>query len=268
MRIPTFLGGALLVLALGTVAGCSSSSSASSATSSTVVSTASCATKGVPGKYDAEQLRATSTAIEAKAGAQFTTEFQELSIGSHAVLVTLQPGQEALAAQLEATYGDAVSITVGATPYCNGPGPSPACPQLPRELPTPPGVTVVAVAPETTVVAGKNINASLRVSTGPGASYRGVVGDPQPGLLVDPGTRKVTGAVSGTWTSAGSTVDLGPNGVKYVAAISGTSLCGGSRGSVVPAGHYDVLFWVPGPSASSGYFAAPVPVTVTKPAGA
>ena len=263
MRSTTFAGAVLLVLGLGTVAGCSSSSS--SGTSTTVVTPVSCTGGGVPGKYSPAQLRQTSLAIEAAAGGNFTTEFQELSIGPHAVLVSLQPGQAALAAHLEATYGEAVTITVGNTPYCNGPGPSPACPVLPRSVALPAGVTVTAVAPDTTVAGGRSISASIRVATGSSTSFTGSVGAPQQGLVVRAGTRTVVGTTAGTHTSVAVAVDLGPGQVKYVAATAGTALCGGARGSVVPPGRYDALFWVPGTTAGTGYFATPVPVTVSKP---
>ena len=193
-------------------------------------------------------------------------EFLGVGQGASTVELTLMAGDEALAARIASAFGPKVSISVGLTSYCGGPGRSPVCTAMPVGDPLPSGLTLKLVVDRRTLKAGAEGNAVLvEHETGSG-TFQMDTGQPLVAWLVRPGTRKVVGAldVGTAGTGYAPQVKKGQDG--RIPVAFGTARCDGGVGSAMPPGHYDVVVYMhpetPGPGPV--YYAPGVPVVVTR----
>jgi len=169
-----------------------------------------------------------------------TSAYESVGIGKDAVVVELRPGQEAVAAQIEAKYGNEVHLTVGTTTYCHGPGLSTVCPSFEPGSPLPPGLRLVLTLSHKTITPTDALGATLAVTNqGPG-TFMMDMGQPLVASIVTPGSLHVVGTFSGSVSGTGFGMELPPGHSGQVPVIVGTSRCDGGRGSALPAGHYGV----------------------------
>ena len=192
-------------------------------------------------------------------------QYISLGLGGSTVEVGLMAGREVLAAQIAMMFGPKVSITVGLTSYCGGPGRSPVCSSVPVGDPLPSGLNLKLNVEERTIKTGDFGNATLVVSeSGPG-TFQMDTGQPLVAQLVRPGTRHVVGTYDAGVAGTGYGPRLEPGQVERIPIVFGTARCDGGVGSAVPAGRYDIVVYMhhetPGPGPV--YYAPAVPVVVT-----
>jgi len=169
-----------------------------------------------------------------------TSAYESVGISQDAVVVDLGPGQEAVAAQIEAKYGNEVQLTVGTTTYCHGPGLSTVCPSFEPGSPPPRGLRLVLTLDQKTIKPTDALGATLAVTNeGPG-TFSMNLGQPLVASIVTPGSLHVVGSFSGSVGGTGLALELGPGQSHPIPVIVGTARCDGGRGSALPAGHYGV----------------------------
>jgi len=169
-----------------------------------------------------------------------TSAYDSVGIGQDAVVVDLGPGQEAVAAQIEAKHGNEVQLTVGTTTFCHGPGLSTVCPSFESGSPPPHGLRLVLTLSQKSIEPTDALGATLTVTNeGPG-TFMMDTGQPLVASIVTPGSLHVVGSFSGSVSGTGFGMDLPPGQSHSIPVIVGTSRCDGGRGSALPAGHYGV----------------------------
>ena len=123
--------------------------------------------------------------------------FAGVGIGEHTIIVMLFPGREALAAQIEARFGNAVTITVGSTPYHCGDGNSTKCPPLQGNSNLPSGLHLTLKLGVATMHTTGSINAQLVVQEDSATPLAMDPGQPLVADIVRPGTRTVVASYGG-----------------------------------------------------------------------
>jgi hypothetical protein len=188
-----------------------------------------------------------------------------LGLGASTVDVDLMAGHEALAARVAKIFGPKVSITVGLTSYCGGPGRSPVCSSMPVGNPLPSGLILDLVVDHRTIKTGDFGNATLVVSeVGPG-TFQMDTGQPLVAQVVRPGSRRVVGTYDAgvAGTGYGPKVNAGQD--EMIPVVFGTARCDGGVGSALPTGRYDVIVYMhhEGPGPGPVYYSPAVPIVVT-----
>ena len=136
-----------------------------------------------------------AVAAEAKPGGS-----NIVSIGScpgGPVLVGLGPGQELLAHQLWAHYGDQMALTVGLTTYNGHPGRSPKCGVLATPASLPEGLRLSLHLRMSRVRTGSMLSGTVLIHEDGPASFDMDTGQPLQAVVVRTGTRRVVGVYSG-----------------------------------------------------------------------
>jgi hypothetical protein len=160
------------------------------------------------------------------------------------IVVGLAPGQESLAHELWARYGDDVSITVGLTSYDGSPGKSPLCGVVPASDSIPTGLHFALDLPSPSIQSGSNFGGNVAISeSGPG-SFQMDTGQPIEAVVVVPGTRRVVGVYGEGIGGTGYVKDVTPGQSETIPVVGGTARCDGGVGSVLPPGHYQVIVQV------------------------
>ena len=167
--------------------------------------------------------------------------FYSLGIGQHTFNIDLFPGREALAAELERRFGDAVTIQIGTTRYCRGPGHSARCADVQGAVALPDGLHLALTLDhdrlQGTAAAG---DGTLHVRyDGPGA-FRLETGRPIVAHLVKPGTRTVVGTFTGMVAGTGLGLALTGGQERSIDVLIGLARCDGGLGSALPPGTYGV----------------------------
>jgi hypothetical protein len=213
-----------------------------------------------PGKYSHAELQALRPQVEAEIEGKFT----EIGEGQNAIIVGLGPGREPLAAHLIDKFGDALELTVGATPYCGRPGTSPPCLPLPDAQPLPAGLRLALQLDHSTVAATDlTVSGTLVVTNdGPG-TFQFDSGEPISGVIVNAGNREptATGVLPIAGVGYGATLTAGQQFA--VGVTIGTALCGGATGSKLPPGTYDVVAGIGVREGQPTFFAPAAPLAVT-----
>ena len=220
-----------------------------------------CGSRAPPGTYSPAQLAATQQSLmRATAG-----QFLGVGIAEGTVDLTLMAGDEALAARIARTYGSEVTIGVGLTSYCGGPGLSPVCPPMPNGNLLPTGLSLTLVLQHTSIRSGALGSGDLVVHEGGPGTFTMDTGQPITAELVRPGTRKVVGTYDAGIGGTGYGPNLTAGQSEQVPVVWGAARCDGGIGSAVPPGRYEVLAYAhheergPGPL----YYAPGVSITVT-----
>lgn len=192
-------------------------------------------------------------------------QFLSLGIGASTVEVGLMAGREALAARVAKVFGPKVSITVGLTSYCGGPGRSPVCSSMPGGDPLPSGLSLRLVVDHRTIQTGDVGHATLVVSEGGPGTFQMDTGQPLVAWLVRPGTRKVVGAIDVGIGGTGYAPQVRRGREGRIPVVFGTARCDGGRGSASPPGRYDTVVFMrkEGPGGGPVYYAPSVPMVVT-----
>jgi hypothetical protein len=168
------------------------------------------------------------------------------------VTISLVPGREWLARQLEATYGSKLAIFIGLTTWDGRPGRAPDCGALPQPTALPRGLRLSLQLAGASVISGSDFSGIVRITeTGPGL-FSMDAGQPVQAVVVRTGTQKVVGVDSGAIGGTGYMVKLARGQSTTVAVVGGTARCDGGTGSALPAGTYGVMVQIssedPGPS--------------------
>ena len=191
-------------------------------------------------------------------------QYISLGLGASTVEVGLMAGREALAAQIAKMFGPKVSITVGLTSFCGGPGRSPVCSSMPVGDPLPSGLDLNLVVEHRTIKTGDVGNATLVVSNGGPGVFQMDTGQPLVAQLVRPGSRHVVGTFDIGIGGTGYGPRLEAGQVERIPVVFGTARCDGGIGSAMPTGHYDVVVYMHSEEGGGPVFYAPaVPVVVT-----
>jgi len=180
------------------------------------------------------------------------------------VVVTLAPGQEALAHTLWARYGREVSIIVGLTVYDGSPGRSPRCGTLEPGSPLPAGVHMALQLKAQTVVPGAALNGKVVVRDSGPDNFFMDTGQPLEAVVVRTGTRQVVGVYSGGIAGTGYGPRLTPGQSSTIPVVGGTARCDGGIGSALAPGRYQVVVRVAPETSpqSPSYLTAPVTLRV------
>ena len=183
--------------------------------------------------------------------------FYSVGFGDGTIDVDLFPGHEQLAASLEQRFGDAVSIRMGTTRYCGGPGTSGRCADVQGATTLPPGLHLALTLEHDTVPrTAPTVQAALKVRyNGPGM-FAISTGQPIIASLVKSGTRMVIGTNTGTVAGTGLSLRLRRGQQSTIGVIIGLSRCDGGLGSAVPPGTYGVRASL-GPDGRPPYYLAP-----------
>ncbi len=220
---------------------------------------AACVAK--PGQYTQAELNAVNRKLIDN---YVTYGIEGNGVGKDSVEVDLLPGREAEAARLEATFGNAVQLSVGETSYCHGPGRTATCPSLKVGNPLPPGLVLTLKVDQATMTPTDLPRGTLEVSErGPGHFVMDP-GQPLVASMVRTGTLKVIGTFGGAIAGTGFPLNLGPGQTRSIPVFVGTSRCDGGIGSAIPAGHYGVrvVLAPEGRPRTPSYLVAEVPITV------
>jgi hypothetical protein len=167
--------------------------------------------------------------------------FDSMGIGAHGILIDLFPGHERLAADLEDRFGDALTIHLGTTRYCGGPGRSARCADAQGATTLPEGLRLALTldrdALHGTEAAGYG---TLHVRfDGPG-NFRLETGRPIVAHVVAPGTRTVVGTFTGIIGGTGLDLALSGGEERSIDVLIGLARCDGGLGSALPPGTYGV----------------------------
>ncbi len=213
-----------------------------------------------PGTYSQAELMTTRDQVEQATVGQILS----LGIGVSTVEVGLLPGREALAARLTRTFGPKLSITVGLTSYCGGPGRSPVCSSMPDGDPLPPGLGLALVLHDHTIKTGSFGSAMLVVSETGTGTFQMDTGQPLVAQVVRPGTRRVVGTYSAGIGGTGYGPKVVAGRDETIPVVFGTARCDGGPGSAMPTGAYDVAVYMHPEGRGGGpvYFARAVPLVV------
>jgi len=187
-----------------------------------------------------------------------------LGIGVSTVEVGLLPGREALAARLGSTFGPKLSITVGLTSYCGGPGRSPVCSSMPVGDPLPPGLGLALELNDRTIETGNFGNATLVVSETGTGTFQMDTGQPLVAQVVRSGTHSVVGTYSAGIGGTGYGPKVVAGRDERIPVVFGTARCDGGPGSAMPPGHYDLVVYLHPEGRGGGpvYYARAVPLVV------
>lgn len=185
--------------------------------------------------------RAELDRIEPEVEALVGTNFTSLGGGDGNLDVELTPGQELLASQLERRYGDAVAITVGASPYCHGIGRSPRCyDQVPGADELPAGMHLRLRLNSHVIAGGEDLRGTLTIRQDGATPLRIDPGQPVVGYVVRRHTRQVVARFTGLIGGTGIPLDLHDGASRTIEVLIGTARCDGKRGSTLPPGRYGV----------------------------
>ena len=180
------------------------------------------------------------------------------------VTVSLRPGREWLARQIDTTYGSKLAIFIGLTTWDGRPGRSPVCGDLQTPTALPRGLRLSLRLGNTSVTSGADFSGSVRLAElGPGR-FSMDLGQPVQAVVVRTGTQRVVGVYSGVIGGTGYQVNLVRGESKKVAVIGGTARCDGGTGSALPAGTYSVVVQISSEDAgpSPDYLTPQVPLRV------
>jgi hypothetical protein len=190
--------------------------------------------------------------------------FAGVGIGEHTIIVMLFPGREALAAQIEARFGNAVTITVGSTPYHCGDGNSTKCPPLQGNSNLPSGLHLTLKLGVATMHTTGSINAQLVVQEDSATPLAMDPGQPLVADIVRPGTRTVVASYGGGIAGTGLFLGLHDGQQKAIRTIVAAWRCDGHPGSTLPPGRYGVRVGISRNERTVEYLAPEVPLTITR----
>jgi hypothetical protein len=190
--------------------------------------------------------------------------FEELGIGIRSVIVGLAPGQDAVAARLEARFHDAVSITVGAAPYHCGIGTAPKCPPLTGTGALPPGLHLMLRLGSSTTKVGTYTHGLLVVREDRSQPLAMDPGNPITAMIVVRGTRTVVGSYSGGIAGTGLGVQVHDGQERAIETLIGVARCDGRPGSALPPGTYGVRAGISSNEGPPEFLAPEVPLTITR----
>jgi hypothetical protein len=184
--------------------------------------------------------------------------FYGIGNGARTIDIWLFPGHEALAADLDRRFGDALAIRVGTTRYCHGPGRSARCADLGGATTLPPGLRLALTLDHDTLHGTEGSGAgTLHVRfDGPGRFTLEGGGRPIVAKVVRPGTRTVVGTFTGGLAGTGLSLGLGPGEGRDVDVVVGVARCDGGTGSALPPGTYGVRAGL-GPDGEPPQYLAP-----------
>lgn len=187
-----------------------------------------------------------------------------IGYGFHQIFLMLSPGQEALAARVQARFRGAVQIQVGGVPYNCGDGASRDCGDLAGSSRLPPGLHLVLKLDATSFGPDATISGTVTVRNDGAALGSWDTGQPLTAVMVEPGTRKIVGTYGGLVAGTGYGFNLTHGRTATIRVVLGASRCDGKRGSVVPPGRYDALVELGPTERSRAYLTPEVPITVTR----
>jgi hypothetical protein len=189
--------------------------------------------------------------------------FQSVGTGANAIVVSLQPGREPLAAQLTDSFGDQVEITVGLTPYCGKPGISPPCPPLTGTDILPGGLHLSLRLDRSTIRRTDSLQGELTVRNDALTPFQMDPGQPLTALIVEAGTRNVVARYSGLVAGTGLALALHDGQTATIKVLVGTALCGSNTGSVLSPGVYGVRAGIGRNEGAAEYLAPETQLTIT-----
>ena len=209
--------------------------------------------------YSADELDRIRSGVESI----IDNSYYSVGNGQHAVGVDLFPGHEDMAAELERRFGDAVTIRMGTTRYCGGPGRSGRCADAQGATTLPPGLALSLTLEHRTVARTADAaKGSLTVRyDGPGTFDLGP-GQPIEAHIVKPGTRSVIGTFTGLIAGTGLSVHLASGEQQTIDVLIGTARCDGGLGSALPPGTYGVLAPLGPDGGPPDYLAPEVQLTI------
>jgi len=219
-----------------------------------------CRSVAAPGTYSRAELMTTQDQVEQATVGQILS----LGIGVSTVEVGLLPGREPLAGRLAHTFGPKLSITVGLTSYCGGPGRSPVCSSMPVGDPLPPGLGLALALHDRTITTGNFGDATLVVSESGKGTFQMDTGQPLIAQVVRRGTRRVVGTYGAGIGGTGYGPEVVAGRDESIPVVFGTARCDGGPGSAMPRGDYDVVVYVHPEGRGGGpvYYARAVPLVV------
>jgi hypothetical protein len=189
--------------------------------------------------------------------------FGGIGFGLNAIGVQLQPGQEALAAKLEARFGNAVQITVGPAPYHCGIGTGPKCPAFTGAINLPRGLHLTLKLDSSSMPAAGTETAKLIVREDQTTPLQMDPGNPIVAVIVKPGTRTVVGRFGGAIAGTGFAINLHDGQQATINTLVGAWRCDGNPGSTIPPGTYAVRAGISHNERLPDYLAPEVPLTIT-----
>jgi len=189
--------------------------------------------------------------------------FAVVGVGEHAIMVNLFPGREALAARVEARFGNAVAIMVGLASYRCGDGNSRKCPSLQGSSNLPPGLHLTLNLGVASMPATGSINAQLVVQEDSATPLAMDTGSPLVADIVRPGTRTVVATYGGGIGGVGFGFDLHNGERAPITTVVAAWRCDGRRGSTLPPGTYGVRVGISRNERAIEYLAPEVPLTIT-----
>ena len=211
--------------------------------------------------YTYAQLTALQPAVESIVKGKVSS----VGTGEHAVEVNLLPGREALAASLEARFGNAVAITVGLAPYHCGDGKSRRCPPLQGSSNLPPGLHLtLELGTSSMRAATASMYGTLVVQEDRPKPLTMDPGGPLVAQIVTPGTRTVVGTYGGGIGGTGLGFTLHDGQRVKIGTIVGDWRCDGRPGSTLPPGRYGVRVGISRNERKVEYLAPEVPLTITR----
>jgi len=186
-----------------------------------------------------------------------------IGFGDRSIDVDLFPGHEPLAASLERRFGDAVTIGMGTTRYCGGPGRSGRCADAQGAATLPPGLDLALTLEHDAVDRNDpGARGSLNVRyDGPG-TFAVDAGQPIVAYLVKPGSRAVVGAFTGALAGTGLSLRLTAGQERTIGVVIGIARCDGGLGSALPPGTYAVRAPLGPDGGPPDYLAPEVPLTI------
>lgn len=202
-----------------------------------------------------------AAAIEATLLVELEGRFVSIGRGANGLEVTLAPGDEALAEDLSARYGDAITLRVGVLPYpieqatsvCESPPDRNERDGLDITINPPDGpLTATGTDPFELTVTLTNTG-TTPIQFGSGIS-RGTIVD-NDGNVVGSGVDVL---------DAGIAVDLAPGESTELPLVAGTSSCDPELGSKIPPGEYQIIASVQhSDGTNTTLHSAPLPITIS-----
>ena len=209
--------------------------------------------------FSAAELAQVRPSVESMIG----NAFYGIGTGERSIEADLFPGHEALAAELEHRFGDAVTVRIGTTRYCHGFGRSARCADAQGATAPPRGLHLRLTLDDDTLQGTEAAGAGvLHVRYDGPATFTLDLGQPIVANLVQPRTRTVVGTFTGDIAGTGLNLVLAAGQESSIRVIVGISRCDGELGSALPPGHYGVRAPLGPDGGSPRYLAPEVALTI------
>ncbi|MES2208889.1 MAG: hypothetical protein V4515_01725 [Chloroflexota bacterium] len=184
----------------------------------------------------ASQLEEIQRAIVSLAG----QHLRAVGIGAETIDVALRADGLSVAEQIDATYGDIVTIRVGFLPYPNPESGGVDCSAILRTIITDSPLRATARLNTARVVSGADFQGTVTVTNAGPDSVVFESGDPMTALVYPRGSDEIVGAYEGGIAGVGTGATLVPGGTIDIGVLGGTASCDPSLGYALPPGRYDV----------------------------